>query len=358
MKKITTLLLATGMFVSLSGIMFTGCTKKGDTGAAGKDQNATCTQCHTFSDTIVAKMFQYAASKHATGSTLTEATRNACAPCHSSQGFEECLKSGADTTLYGYDDAAPINCRTCHQIHDTYTASDWAVRTTASYTLRMDHTITVDLQGGNGVLKGTANLCGRCHQARPASPWVTNPDGTDSLTITSSRWGPHHGPQSIILAGKGAFSIGGANYGNSPHRDKAACMTCHGGYAQGNVVGGHTLWMSDPTPGGLGNNVTVCKGSDCHTNNPTSFDIDGKQTEISGMLQQLKVALATASIIDTVGDVLNFKGHKTRKFTERQLAVVWNYFLIDADRSKGVHNYQYTHDLLAASIAGISAKGR
>lgn len=353
MKKLTILLFAIGILIAMSNVL-SSCTKKGDTGAAGKDQNATCTQCHTFTDTIVAKMFQYAASKHASGSTLTEATRNACAPCHSSEGFEECLKTGADTTAYGYSDAAPINCRTCHQIHETYTASDWAVRTTAPYTLRMDHTITMDLEGGNGVLKGTANLCGRCHQARPASPWVTNPDGTDSLTITSSRWGPHHGPQSLILGGKGAFVIAGATYGNSPHRDKAACITCHGGYAQGNVVGGHTLWMTDPS---VGDNVKVCQSSDCHTNSPTSFDIDGKQTEIKGMLQQLKVALATATIIDTVNDVINMKGKKTRKFTERQLAIIWNYFMVDADRSKGVHNYQYTHDLLNASINGFTGKG-
>jgi hypothetical protein len=353
MKKFMLLLFAMGMMIAMSNFL-ASCTKKGDTGPAGKDQNATCTQCHTFDDAVVAKIFQYDASKHASGSTLTEATRNACAPCHSSQGFEECLKTGADTTAVGITDAAPINCRTCHQIHETYTASDWAVRTTASYTLRMDHTITMDLQGGDGVLKGTANLCGRCHQARPASPWVTNPDGTDSLTITSNRWGPHHGPQSLILGGKGAFVIAGATYGNSPHRDKAACMTCHGGYAQGNAVGGHSLWV---TSSETGDNVKVCQSADCHTNNPTSFDIDSKQTEIKGMYQQLKVALATATIIDTVNGVINMKGKKTRKFTERQLAIIWNYFLIDADRSMGVHNSQYTHDLLNASINGFSTKG-
>lgn len=352
MKKFTLLLFAIGMLIAMSNFL-ASCTKKGDTGPAGKDQNATCTQCHNFTDTIVAKMFQYAASQHATGSTLNEATRNACAPCHSDQGFQECLKTGADTTAVGFADAAPINCRTCHQIHETYTATDWTVRTTASYTLRMDHTITMDLEGGDGLLKGTANLCGRCHQARAASPWVTNPDGTDSLTITSNRWGPHHGPQSLILGGKGAFVIAGATYGNSPHRDLAACMTCHGGYAQSNYVGGHSLWMTSTS---TGDNVTVCKSSTCHTNNPTSFDIDGKQTEIAGMFQQLKVALSTATIIDTVNDVINMKGKKTRKFTERQLAIIWNYFLIDTDRSKGVHNYQYTHDLLKASISGLSAK--
>ena len=344
MRKFTLLALAGGLLLAMTGLVFTGCTKEGP---AGKDANATCTQCHNFNDTIVAKIFQYDASKHASGSTTMEATRNACAPCHSSQGFLECLASGADTTLTGYANAAPINCRTCHKIHETYTASDWALQTTASYTLKIDHTISMNFTGDGG----TANLCGRCHQARKTSPWLSNPTSdVDSLKPTSNRWGPHHGPQSNILGGKGAFEIGALPFDDSPHRDLVACNTCHGASAQGNLVGGHTLWMADEAEGI--DNVAGCKKSGCHPN-ATNFDIDGKQTEIMGMYQQLKVKLAEANMLDTTTMLL-----KTGKFySQKQLAVFWNFLLVDADRSFGVHNYKYTHDMLQAGLDYFTAKG-
>lgn len=290
MKRILMVLAAAGMMVAVSS-----CTKEGPQGPPGKDgtngsnANATCGQCHNFSDTIVAKIFQYDASQHATGSTVFEATRTACAPCHSSQGFLETLASGADTTSAPIVDGAPINCRTCHQIHNTYTAADWALKTTASFTMKIGP--TMDLAAGDG----SANLCARCHQPRKTSPWITDPNGTDSLTVTSTRWGPHHGPQSAIIAGLGGFEIGGATYANSPHRNIASCNTCHGGYAQGDLVGGHTLHMENEE---TGDNVNVCKNSGCHPT-ATDFDIDGAQTEIAGLYQTLKVKLATAGVLDT-----------------------------------------------------------
>jgi len=90
-----TLFLATGLFVAGIGFIFTSCTKEGPQGAPGLTEKM---GRRTFSynparsvtispTTIVAKIFQYNASRHATGSTLLEASNNHCAPCHSSQGF-------------------------------------------------------------------------------------------------------------------------------------------------------------------------------------------------------------------------------------------------------------------------------
>ncbi len=346
MRKLTVFLLSAGL-VGMAGFFFTGCTKEGPAGANGKDANATCTQCHNFSDTIVTKIFQYDASQHATGSTVFEATRNTCAPCHSSQGFQECVITGADTTATGIADAAEINCRTCHKIHETYTNADWALKTTASYTLRIDHTITMDFTGAGG----SANLCGRCHQARKTSPWLSNPTSdTDSLKPTSSRWGPHHGPQSNILGGKGAFEIGSVPFDDSPHRDLVACVSCHGASAEGDLVGGHTLWMANEEEGI--DNVAGCQKSGCHPN-ATDFDIDGKQTEIEGLLNQLKVKLAEVKMLDTNTMLL-----KTGKFySQKQLAVYWNFQLVEADRSMGVHNYKYTRDMLQSGINYFTSKG-
>ena len=258
MKKFTILIFAAGMLIAAGGFIFTGCTKEGPQGPAGSNGTnaaATCQECHNFSDTVVAKIFQYNASKHASGSTVIESSRTACAPCHSSQGFTETLASGLDTTAAPITDAAPINCRTCHQIHKTYTNADWKLATTLPISLRIDHTINVNLLPNDA----SSNLCGKCHQARSTSPALTNASSdADSRKITSNRWGPHHGPQLEILAGVGAFNID--TTGNmSPHYKLVGCIGCHGGNAQGNFVGGHTLTMtSDET----GDNVAVCKP--CH----------------------------------------------------------------------------------------------
>jgi hypothetical protein len=346
MKKITKLILAAGLFVAAAGFILSSCTKEGPQGPPGTNGTngtnaaATCQECHNFSDTIVAKIFQYNASKHASGSTLNEALTAGCAPCHSSQGFEEVLLTGMFNDAAGITDAAPINCRTCHQIHKTYSRSDWSLAKTTQYRWRFDSTQLVNFTPDGG----SANLCGRCHQARPASPGLPNPSSTtDSIAITSSRWGPHHGPQSNMLAAKGAFND--ANFGTSPHKDHVGCMGCHGANAQGNYVGGHTLTM---TSASTGDNVAVCKP--CHSS-ATSFDIGGDQTAISILFQQLKVKLATINMLDT-----NTMLIKPKKYAQADLAVFWNFQLVYADRSMGVHNYQYTSDMLNAGIAHFGGK--
>ncbi len=57
-------------------------------------------------------------------------------------------------------------------------------------------------------------------------------------------------------------------------------------------------------------------------------------------------------MLDTVNMVI-----KPKKYAQADLAVYWNFMLIYADRSIGVHNYQYTHDLLVAGNANFTAKG-
>lgn len=338
------LLIALGMILSSAILIFSGCTKEGPQGANGKDMNATCTQCHNFSDSIVVKIFQYDASRHALGDLTVEGTRNACAPCHTSQGFDEVIVTNADTTKTGVYDAAPINCRTCHNIHTTYTSADWGLKITSAFHPRYDKTATVDL----AVNGGSSNLCGRCHQVLKTSPFPDKPtNDADSMSVFSPYWGPHHGPQSLMLAGMGAFEIGAAKFDDSPHKDKLACGSCHQAPGIGNFVGGHTLNMSSDE---TGDNVAPCKA--CH-NSATDFDVDGKQTEIEGMFDQLKLQQAQANILDT--NSMQIKAGK--KYSQKQLAVLWNFLMVYNDRSMGVHNYKYTHDMLQAGIDYYTTKG-
>ena len=176
MKKLLLLVLSGIMVMAVSGLIFIGCTKEGPQGPAGpngtngKDANATCTNCHNFGDTVIVKIFQYDASKHASASTIIEAARSGCSGCHSHEGFLEKLQTGS-TVTQAYNDAAPINCRTCHLIHNTYSPTDWALRDIEPVHPYIDTTSSIDLTvtipGGTD---GTSNLCGKCHQARLASP--------------------------------------------------------------------------------------------------------------------------------------------------------------------------------------------
>jgi len=348
MKRVLTFAFAAGLVVSVASLVFTGCTKEGPQGPPGRDgqdANATCTQCHNFADDIVAKIFQYDASQHATGTTTFENAKN-CAPCHTSQGFEEVAQTLADTTQFPIEDAAPINCRTCHMIHTTYTNTDWALRTTAPVTLRIVPHEVLDLTVDNQV----GNLCARCHQPRARTPWPTPGAKSDSLTVTSSHWGPHYGTQSTILAGMGAFQgmiAGVPPFENSPHRNIATCPTCHMAEAVGDRTGGHTLWMADEEEG---DNVSGCTADNCHPN-ATDFDIDGKQTEIEGLFVELEGLLLNAGFLNAT-TLRIIPG----KYAQNDLCVIWNWMMVEYDRSMGVHNYKYCRDILQNGINYMNGK--
>jgi hypothetical protein len=348
MKRSLFILLA-GFLVIFSGILLTtSCTKEGPQGPSGVDASATCQQCHNFSDTITTKIFEYNGSQHASGDVVQRgASGTSCAACHTAQGFHEVLNTGLDTTAVPIPDGAPINCRTCHKIHVTYTRDDWGLTTTSPFHPIVDKTSTIDLTGDNSI----SNLCGRCHQARKVSPWLTDPKGTDLLTIASSntRWGPHHGPQSQMLAGKAAFEMGNSLYNSSNyHRANLSCASCHMSNPQGKFVGGHTLHMASEE---TGDNVKYCKTTGCHPS-ATSFDVNGKQTEIKDMLEQLKVKLAVANVFDT-----NKMTLKAGAYSQIQLAVVWNFLMVEEDRSSGVHNYLYSHDMLQSGLDYMNSLG-
>jgi hypothetical protein len=146
-----------------------------------------------------------------------------------------------------------------------------------------------------------------------------------------------------MLAGKGAFNDAG--FGGPTHAPKISCMGCHGADAIGNYVGGHTLWMTSAT---TGDNITICKT--CHPS-ATSFDISGDQTAINGLYQTLKGDLVAFNMLDSVNMVIIPK-----KYAQADLAVFWNFMLVYADGSKGVHNFPYTRDLLNDGINHFKSK--
>lgn len=337
MKNFTKL---TALMVGLI-LVIASCTKEGPAGTPGKDGvdgaegTVNCIKCHEGSQKIFEKETQWAASGHATNGNFE---RNAadCAPCHTSQGFIETLGTGDKVCATAIANPMPQNCYTCHSIHDTYTEDDWALTNTEPQKFWMND-VTSD--------QGKGNMCIRCHQGRELTPYpdLTNPTGT--VTITSSRYGPHHGPQGMLFAGTGGMEIG-TGYTNSSHTNLLtnSCVDCHMGEAYGVQAGGHQMGMTYLYHGAS----AVWEGNciSCHTDGATLHSkVEDAQLEIVTLTDSLGTILKNKGHISSSGSVV------TGDYTNLEAAIIYNYKYIEEDKSKGVHNFKYAKKLLENSIA-------
>jgi hypothetical protein len=270
---------------------------------------------------LTGKMYQWEASVHGTGEAfLEEYNRADCAGCHSGGAFSAMVAAGLTPPTLGVADTTPSpqDCRACHQVHTTYTDDDWALETTAPVAL---YASGQSFDGGEG------NLCANCHQARRI---ITA--AAEGVIATNSRFGPHHGPQSDMLLGvSGAGAVEGSP---SAHYSMVenTCVTCHMGDGAN-----HTF---EPE-------IAACVA--CHAD-AKDFDINGVQTEVADLLDQLQAALTTAGLLNETGGIVS------GDFPEAQANALWNYAYIKIeDKSMGVHNAKYVKALLEASIAVFPA---
>jgi formate-dependent nitrite reductase cytochrome c552 subunit len=303
----------------------------------GQDGNATCGVCHDNSENVETKILQWGASTHAIGGNFERNGTN-CAPCHTSQGFKEVVQTGEQETAADIMDPANINCYTCHKIHDTYAVEDWELRAYSSFNLWLT---------GDLIDMGSANLCARCHQPRTsyAIPDVNNPDG--SYEVTSSRFGPHHGPQSTVVNGL-AFYMVGSGYSNSSHADIAnGCVHCHMGDAYGNQAGGHTFSMDYEYHGELA--VWAASCIECHGSDDELHElVEEWEAEFDALATELGALLFKEGIITESGSTVD------STFTNRVAGACWNWrTLVIEDRSKGIHNPRFAKKILENSIESL-----
>jgi formate-dependent nitrite reductase cytochrome c552 subunit len=230
---------------------------------------------------------------------------------------------------------SPINCRTCHNIHDTYTSSDWG--------LTSSDAVTIELTGDVYDL-GNSNLCATCHQ--PRTSYDIPVAGGGDVEITSTRFGPHHGPQSTMIAGLGGY---GEEYtGSNVHYEAvdSGCITCHmTDEAYGKQAGGHTMNITYEYHGATEEYLTGC--IECHED-IESFDRDGLQTEIEEMLEEVRVLLVAQGLIDGESG-----SGITGTFTSEQVGALWNFKTVEEDRSMGVHNPKFTKSLLETALDAL-----
>ncbi len=349
MKRFTFLTFLSIAFVS-GMILMSSCTKEGPAGATGAagpqgpagedgingiDGTAGCIVCHDGgqSQGIFAQAMQWEASTHATGGNFNRNDRD-CGTCHTSQGFLANLEGTYDGNV---EDPNPINCYTCHNIHDTYTSSDLALTTTSAVTL---------LLNGAEVDLGKGNLCANCHQNRLPDPMPVL--GGPDVTITSGYWGAHYGAQAAVVGGTGGFEFG-SGYLSSSHGTllENTCVDCHMAEADGVSMGGHTMGITATSYGRTSVNSAGCVA--CH---PDSGALNAKMatiaTEIDGLEADLKALLMTAGVLDATSHVI------PQTMTATYAAAIINLNLAHYDGSHGTHNYLYIKTLLTNTIAEVT----
>ncbi|MFQ6121998.1 MAG: hypothetical protein ACE5LA_02940, partial [Dehalococcoidales bacterium] len=301
----------------------------GPTGSAGPPGTAVCSACHDDTTLIKARQVQWANSLHGSGSTF-ERNAASCAGCHTSQGFVARIAKGMDLAPEDVSNPAPINCRTCHQIHTNFTKDDFALTTTKPVKL---------LTTGDTFDMGEGNLCANCHQPRLAAPEV----GGGDVEITSPYWGPHHGPQSAILLGVAGY---GKSTGAGIHYSvvKEGCPVCHMADAYGAQAGGHTMSMEYIYHGHETPNLAGCET--CHAD-IESFDRNGVQTEVEALLDELRELLIADGIMDDTDHAV------PGTYSAERAGALFNYLMVLEDRSDGVHNPAYAKALLQTAIDAL-----
>ncbi|MDD3732889.1 MAG: hypothetical protein PHU88_11000 [candidate division Zixibacteria bacterium] len=290
-----------------------------------------CFTCHGEDGLLLAAKGEWQNSIHASGNNVDYTNRGGrnCPQCHDHQGFVDYVSTGVISPPY--NQVSAIHCFTCHSPHER---GNLTLRVESSYTL-----------ANNDIFNhGSANLCVNCHHSTFNANSIT-----DSVTL-SNRWGPHHGPQGDLLVGTGGYEYEDYVYETSPHAFAVddACIGCHMGNPEihnGYQTGGHSFNMVyiNEKENDTITLVSLCADSACHPGAVT-YDINGAQTEIEGLLEDLRVLLYAGGYIDDENLPTSVKVNK------EIAGAVLNFLLIYEDRSRGIHNYKYMKGLLESAI--------
>ena len=314
---------------------------EGPAGVPGADANESCIQCHNDEVLVLAAITQASNSGHQTGTSF-ERNGTSCAVCHTHQGYLEHVETGEMTTAENVSNPLPQGCRTCHKIHESYDESDFELRSTDPVTLSIND-VEVDF--------GTSNACVTCHQPRVPSPFPVS--GGGDLTITSSRWGPHHGAQSTLLYGTGGYELAGSeSYQTAGSHSHAGvgCVSCHMSEPFGAFAGGHSFSMSYEYHGSETAHLVSCVGCHDGIDDLESFDWNGGSTEVVELLEQLETILIGQGILNESSGLWNASSGTPLVVSPDVAGAMLNFKIVEEDASHGVHNTKYAKALLQNSI--------
>ena len=283
-------------------------------------------------------------------------SREGCTDCHSSQGYQLAVTGSWDNSPA--DKPLSANCYTCHQIHETYTADDWAFRVPDGGLPFLVNDVTSD--------QANANTCIVCHQSRVAEPEI-DLASSDNVSITSSRYGPHHGPQGNMIAGvgnSGAYELTGSmNYVNSTHASSTStsCVTCHmasGAGSGGNYeLGGHSnnvavgSWDDDSREVNV-NGCITCHNEYSDNDGITAFVASARATNMA-LFDQLAQKLTDLGYLTGSGSV-NASSGTPLVISPEHAAAIYNYQFVKEDQSMMIHNPKYAKALITNTLEALN----
>jgi hypothetical protein len=383
-----------GSLKALAGIQCESChgpaSKHLPAGGAGKGMTtpwsvAACAVCHD-SPGHHDKVELWSLSKH-NNSIFVRGEGNAdCARCHTAQGFASMVDSintyasAAATSVVApaAGTGEPQNCQACHNPHSTE--------------LRLKDTVAAAPNGLSYTGVGTGAVCIACHVTRGG----VVPAGTAIGT-------PHHGPQAEILFGTNAYFISGSNVGahaavadtcvgchmkvipdsvstgNDNHTfavDLSICKNCHGAAVTGEAIQANTeaalAQLSAKLSANILANLTAASGAAGFTIKD-ALDVGAVVHQFAPGTAPTAVAIGAASfhgsptwditvggvtynaVISSVyaGQVAAPTGATPQVMdTKGNFAkALWNYLLIEEDKSKGLHNPTFVQAVANATLA-------
>lgn len=342
---------------ALSLVALAGCSSNGSQDGATNVGGAATSADTTKTTMSLETVKQWAGSGHAQVVTRA-ATEDGCKNCHDGLTFSETgggfqarmtmpaidTSAQADASDPGTDDgdqesvrdfAVATDCRACHTGAGAAIADRGTVDQIPSIT---------SAEGGLGA------VCMACHNGWHMAG--KNADG--ELTA------PHTSVQTDMLYGVNTVDPGvesTATQGDmrSPHlKVKNTCVGCH---LAGDDGSNHTFRVTS---------FAGCEAKDCHDTDMSQgaiakedYDGDGTKEETVVEIEGLSAALETAieskagKFESQRGQVVFVDGAKPDQAT---YAAAYNYFFVQKDGSRGVHNTSFVVDLLTRSIRAVGGE--
>ena len=277
-------------------------------------EDLSCTECHNDTTIIWSKEAQFRESSvHGTGEAFIRGETvdvRAVMATRTPRLVLRLVCRRMMSLCKGSSTSHRLPCRTCHDIHQTYTSEDWGI-TGGQAPVQMEYTAST-FDGGAG------NLCANCHQIRNPEPEVV--DG--NVEVTSSRFGTHHGVEAQMLLGEAGYGVENMV---SPHYENVedTCVACHMGEEYN-----HTY------------HPEVERCTECHED-AEDLDIEGVQTTVTAMLEEAYALFEAQGYIDPENG-----RWLTGTYPQEIAYAMWNYKAVEEDQSMGVHNAEYTMALM------------
>jgi hypothetical protein len=275
----------------------------------------------------------------------------------------------------GTGTVAQVYCTTCHAVtnandpHKTgipWTPGSFPMVVSADGgTLFLEKSPTAgtvtgtQVSGPDGGSFGPGDTCMFCHRSRVD---ITNYLTATNNKITSTRWGPHEGPQADVFTGVGGYQYKNQSYGQSTHEQKLSCVDCH----MVNVADNANVPDHSFNP-----QIAACRN--CHSGAST-FDINGGVSLVQAGMTELETWLNANGFLTRAASLpytpldpseLGDGNWDTDQpvpgatldgglLTQDQAGALYNYILIARGGAYGVHNPVYVKQLLCDSYLALT----